>query len=179
MYKRQELEPDAFVHVIETAVQKRKTALKEITEMKEAYEPVPVRPLQEIAVLSQFKVKDVMTKKLKTVSPDFSVTQLLDFMAKHHHIGYPVVDDHGDFIGIVALEDIVKVEKEKRDEVLIRDIVQKNPVTIYPDELALDAFKKIRTQDMGRIAVVDEANPKKIVGILTKTDLWHILGAQL
>jgi coenzyme F420 hydrogenase subunit beta len=170
-----ELEPDAFAHVIETAVQKRRTALKEITEMKEAYEPVPVRPLQEIAVLSQFKVKDVMTKKLKTVSPDFSVNQLLDFMAKHHHTGYPVVDENGDFVGIVALEDVVKVEKEKRDEVLIRDIVPKNPVVIFPEELALDAFKKMRMQDRGRIAVVDEANPKKIVGVLTKTDLRHIL----
>jgi CBS domain-containing protein len=79
----------------------------------------------------------------------------------------------------VALEDVVKVEKEKRDEVLVRDIVQKNTVVIFPEELALDAFKKMRMQDRGRIAVVDEANPKKIIGILTKTDLRHILGAQL
>jgi len=174
-----ELEPDAFAHVIETAVQKRRTALKEISEMKEAYVPVPVRPLKEIAVLSQFKVNDVMSKNLKTVSPNFTVSQILDFMAKHHHTGYPVVDETGDFIGIVALEDVVKIEKEKRDDVLIHDIVPKNPVVIHPEELALDAFKKMRMHDAGRIAVVDEANPKKIVGILTKTDLWHILGAQL
>ncbi|TET24674.1 MAG: CBS domain-containing protein, partial [Candidatus Bathyarchaeum sp.] len=174
-----ELEPDAFAHVIETAVQKRITAIKELNAMKEAYVPVPVRPLNEIAVLSQFKVKDIMSKNLKTVSPDFTVSQLLDFMAKHHHMGYPVIDEHGDLVGIVALEDVTNVEKEKRDEVLIRDIVQKNPVTIHPEELALDAFKKMRTNDMGRIAVVDEANPKKIVGVLTKTDLMHILSDKL
>ncbi len=174
-----ELEPDAFAHVIETAVQKRKTAMKEITEMKEAYVPVPVRPLKEISVLSQFKVKDVMSKNLKTVSPDFTVNQLLDFMAKHHHTGYPVIDEHGDLVGIVALEDVTKVEKEKRKEVLIQDIVQNNPVTIYPEELALGAFRKMRIQDMRRIAVVDEANPRKIIGILTKTDLMHILSVKL
>jgi CBS domain-containing protein len=173
-----ELEPDAFAHVIETAVQKKRTALKELSDMKEAYVP-PVRPLEEIAVLSQFKVKDVMTKKLKTVYPDFSVNQLLDFMAKHHHTGYPVVDENGDFIGIVALDDVAKVEKEKRGEVLIRDIVQKNPASIYPEELALDAFKKMRVYDLDRIAVVDKDNPKKIVGVLTKTDLRHILSDQL
>ena len=122
-----------------------------------------------------FKVKDVMSKKLKTVSPDFTVSQLLDFMAKHHHTGYPVIDENGDFMGIVALEDVAKVEKEKRDEVLVRDIIQKNPVVIYPEALALDAFKKMRINDIGRIAVVDQANPKKIVGVLTKTDLRHIL----
>ena len=174
-----ELEPEAFAHVIETAVQKRRTALKEISEMKEAYVPVPVRPLNEIAVLSQFHVKDVMSKKLKTVSPDFSVSNLLDFMAKHHHTGYPVVDENGDFIGIVGLDDVTKVEKEKRSEVLIRDIVQKNPVVISPDNLALDAFKKMRMHDVGRIAVVDSVNPKKIIGLLTQTDLRHMLSDHL
>ncbi len=170
-----ELEPDAFAHVIGTAVQKKRTALKELSDMKEAYVPVPTRPLQEIAVLSQFQVKDVMTKKLQTISSDFSVNQLLDSMAKHHHTGYPVVDEKGDFVGIVTLDDITKVDKEKRNEVLIRDIVQKNPATIRPEEFALDAFKKMRVHDVDRIAVVDEANPKKIVGILTRTDLQYIL----
>lgn len=170
-----ELEPDAFAHVIGTALQKRRTALKELSDMKEAYVPVPTRPLQEIAVLSKFKVKDVMTKKLNTVSSNLSVSQLLDSMAKHHHTGYPVVDENGDFIGIVALDDVAKVERDKRNEVLVRDIVQKNTTSIYPEELALDAFKKMRVHDVDRIAVVDEANPKKVVGILTKTDLHHIL----
>ncbi|PVX23768.1 MAG: hypothetical protein CW691_09735 [Candidatus Bathyarchaeum sp.] len=174
-----ELEPDAFAHVLGTAVQKKRTALKEISEMKAAYVPVPVRPLQEIAVLSKFKVKDVMTKNLKIVSPDFSVSQLLDFMAKHHHTGYPVVDENGCFLGIVALDAVAKVEKQKRDEVLVRDIVQKNPVEIFPEELALDAFKKMRMHDVSRIAVVDVDNPDKIVGVLTKTDLRHILSDQL
>lgn len=174
-----ELEPDAFAHVIGTAVQKRRTALKEISDMKDAYVPVPVRPLQEISVLSQFKVKEVMSKKLKTVSPDFTVFQLLDYMAKHHHTSYPVIDENGDFIDIVALDDVAKVEKEKRNEVRIRDIVHKNTVSISPEELALDAFKKMRMHDMNRIAVVDEANPKKIIGLLTKTDLRHILSDKM
>jgi len=170
-----ELEPEAFAHVLETAVSKRKTALKELNEMKEAYVPVPVKPLEEIAILSRYKVKDVMEKKLKTVPPDFTVNQLLDVMAKHHHTGYPVVDKNGDFIGIVSLEDVVKVEKEKRDEVLIGDLMKKNTVTISPETLALDAFKKMRISSKVRIAVLDDNNPKKIIGMLTKTDLRHIL----
>jgi CBS domain-containing protein len=174
-----ELEPDAFSHVIEAAEQKRKTALKEISEMKEAYVPVPIRPLKEIAFLSQFQVKDLMSKKLNIVSSDFSVKQLLDFMAKHHHTGYPVVDENGDFMGIIALDDVTKVEKEKRDEVLIRDILQKNPVVVFPEDLALGAFKKMRKHDVSRIAVVDSTNPKKIVGVLTHTDLKHILSSML
>jgi coenzyme F420 hydrogenase subunit beta len=170
-----ELQPDAFAHVIETAVQKRRNAFKELNEMKEAYVPVPVRPLQEIAVLSQIKVKDVMTKNVKTVSPDFTVNQFLDFMAKHHHTGYPVLNEHKDLIGIMTLEDAANVETGERDKVLIRDIAQRNIVVVYAEELALDAFKKMGVHEIGRIAVVDEVNSKKLIGILTKTDLTHIL----
>ena len=170
-----ELEPDAFAHVIETAVQKRNNALKELNEMKEAYVPVPVRPLREIAVLSKFKVKDIMTKNVKTVSSDFTVNQFLDFMAKHHHTGYPVINEHKDLIGMMTLEDAAKVEKGERDNVLVRDIARRNLVVVYSQELALDAFKKMGVHAIGRIAVVDEVNSKKLIGILTKTDLTHIL----
>jgi len=174
-----ELQPDAFAHVIETAVQKRRNALKEINEMKEAYVPVPVRPLEEIAVLSQFKVKDVMTKNVKTVSPDFTVNQFLDFMAKHHHTAYPVLNEHEDLIAMMTLEDAANVKKGERDKVLIRDIVRRNIVVVYAEELALDAFKKMGVHEIRRIAVVDEVNSKKLLGILTKTDLMHIVRDQM
>ncbi len=170
-----ELQPDAFAHVLNTAVQKRRTALKELNEMKEAYVPIPVRPLQEISVLSRIKVEDVMTKEVKTIPPAFTVNQFLDFMVREHHTGYPVIDDHGDLVGIVTLDDVVKVEEENRDQVLMRDILQNNLVLVYPNELALNAFKKMRGNKTGRVVVVDPANPKKLLGVLAKIDLVHIL----
>ena len=123
-------------------------------------------------------VEDVMTKKLKTVSPDLTVSELLNFMAKYHYTGYPVVDEKGDFVGVVTLQEAAKIDKVNRDEIHVRDIVQADPVVCYPKERALEAFKKMRTYKIARIAVVDEANPKKILGLLTKTDLRHILSGR-
>ncbi len=100
-------------------------------------------------------------------------------MAIHHHTGYPVLDKSGDLMGIIMLDDVAKIDTEKRNEVLLGDIVQKSPITAYPKELALDAFKKMRMHNLNRIAVVDEINRKKIVGVLTKTDLGHILSEKL
>jgi coenzyme F420 hydrogenase subunit beta len=173
-----ELEPDAFTHVIETAVRKRKNALTELNEMKEAYVPVPVRPLQEIAILSKIKVKDVMTKDVKSVPPSLTVNQFLDFMAKHHHTGYPVIDEKGELIGFMTLEDAAKVDKENRDTIIIGDIIRNNLVIVHPEELALDAFKKMSVNEIGRVAVVDPMNSKQLIGILAKTDLAHILRNQ-
>ena len=174
-----EHEPDVFAHAIEAAVQKRTSALKELSEMKEAYVPLPVRPLREIAVLSQIKVEDVMTRDVISVSPNITISQFLDFMAKHHHIGYPVMNERGDLVGVVTLEDATKVAKERRDKILIGDIRKRKLVVVYPEELALDAFKRMSTHEIGRILVVDRKNPKKLLGILTKTDLMHILRKRL
>jgi coenzyme F420 hydrogenase subunit beta len=174
-----EYEPDVVAHVIEVAVQKRTSALKELSEMKEAYVPLPVRPLREIAVLSQITVEDVMTRDVLSVSPNITISHFLDFMAKHHHIGYPVTDERGDLVGIVTLEDAAKVAKERRDKILIGDIAKRKLVVVYPEELALAAFKRMSTHEIGRIPVVDRKNPKKLLGILTKTDLMHILRKRL
>ena len=174
-----EHEPDVFAHTIEAAVQKRTSALKELSEMKKAYVPLPFRPLQEIAVLSQIKVEDIMTRDVISVSPNITISQFLDFMAKHHHIGYPVTDERDQLVGIVTLEDAAKVEKEKRDKVLIGDIARSKLFVVYPEELALDAFKKMSTHEIGRIPVVERKNPEKLLGILTKTDLMHTLKERL
>ena len=54
-------------------------------------------------------------------------------------------------------------------------LAQRNIVVVYGEEHALDAFKKMGVHEISRIAVVDETNSKKLIGILTKTDLTHIL----
>ncbi len=174
-----EQEPDVFAHAVEAALRKRTSALKELSEMKAAYVPLPVRPLREIAVLSQIKVEDVMTRDVLSVPPNITISQFLDFMAKHHHTGYPVMNERSDLVGVVTLEDATKVAKERRDTILVGDIARRNLVIVYPEELVLDAFKRMSTHDIGRILVVDRKNPKKLLGILTKTDLMHILRKSL
>jgi CBS domain-containing protein len=58
---------------------------------------------------------------------------------------------------------------------MMKAIIEKQLVCVKPDELALTAFQKMRLTVSGRVAVVDPENPKKLVGVLTKTDLTHIL----
>jgi predicted transcriptional regulator len=76
-------------------------------------------------------------------------------MAKHHHTGYPVIDENENLMGFMTLDDAANVDKEERDKVIISDAIQDNLVVVHPEELALDAFKKMRVNEIGRVAVVD------------------------
>jgi len=61
---------------------------------------------------------------------------------------------------------------------LVSQIARRKLVAAYPDETALDTFKKMSEHKTGRILVFDRANPKRVLGIVTKTDLMHTLTKQ-
>jgi len=39
----------------------------------------------------------------------------------------------------------------------------------------MEVYEKMDKHKIGRILVVDKENPKKLLGIITKTDILHIL----
>ena len=170
-----EQEPNVIERVMVAAMQKRTNALKEAKKMEEVYGFLPVLLLRESDVLAQIKVEEIMTKNIKTVPHDITVSQFLNLIAKYHHIGYPVINENGEPIGTVTLEEASKVEKTKRKDTLVSHITRHELIVAYPGETALDAFKRMSEHETGRILVLDPANPKKLLGIITKTDLMHIL----
>ncbi len=170
-----EQEPNVIERVIVAAMQKRENALREAKEMEEVYGYLPVRLLSETDALAHVKVEEIMTKTIKTVPPNITVSKFLDLVAIHHHIGYPVINENGEPTGWVTLEEAAKVEKSKRNETLVDQIARRKLVIVHPEETALDTFKKMQKFEIGRVLVVDRADPKKILGIVTKTDLMHTL----
>jgi CBS domain-containing protein len=170
-----EQEPNVIERVMVATIQKRTSALKEAKKMEEVYGFLPVLLLRESDALAQIKVEEIMTKNIKTVPCDITVSQILDLIAKYHHIGYPVINENGEPIGTVTLEEASKVEKTKRKDTLVGHITRRELIVAYPGETALDAFKRMSEHETGRILVLDSANPKKLLGMITKTDLMHIL----
>jgi coenzyme F420 hydrogenase subunit beta len=173
-----EKEPNVIERVIVAAMQKRKNALRESKEIEEVYGYLPVRLLRETDALANVKVADIMAKNIRTVPHDLTVSKFLDIVAVHHHIGYPVVNENSEPIGWVTLEEAAQVDKSKRDETLVNQIVRRKLVTVNPEETALEAFKKMQKFEIGRVLVIAPADPKKILGIVTKTDLMHTLTTQ-
>jgi len=170
-----EQEPKVFERVVRAAILKRTNALKEAYKLEEEKGFIPVRLLRETENLAQVKVKDIMTAGVETVNKDMNVRQLLELMAITRHIGYPVVDDKCELVGMVTIEEASKVDKKNRDGTSVGEIARRNLEVVYPEETGLDAFKKMSDQRTGRLVVLDPANPKKLLGIVTKSDLMHTL----
>jgi coenzyme F420 hydrogenase subunit beta len=162
-----EQEPNVFERLMVAAMQKRTAALKEAKEMEEVYGYLPVLLLRETDALANIKIEEIMTRAVKTVPQDTTVSQFLELVAKRHHIAYPIVNENGEPIGWITLEEASKVEKQMRNVTLVGQIARRKLVAVYPEENSLDAFKRMREHEIGRALVFDRANSKKILGIVT------------
>jgi len=172
-----ESEPNVYERVVRAAVQKRAAGLKKAKELERVYEFgfTSAIPLRESEALARVKVEDIMTKKVLTVCANETVAELLARMAKEHHVGYPVVNEKNEPVGEITLEDAAQIDKTRRNDVRVEQVMRKKLVTACPGETGLDVFKKMSKYETGRIVVVDPANKNKLLGIVTKADLMDVL----
>jgi len=108
-----------------------------------------------------------------------TASQLLETMVKHHHMGYPVTDAENNLVGMVTFEDLMGVPKDERDATLVKEIAKRRLVVTYPEESVLEALEKMNGHDIGRLPVVDPENPKKLLGVVTRSDILHSLGRRV
>jgi CBS domain-containing protein len=67
-------------------------------------------------MLNRLTVGKLMTRKVRTVTPDALVVDAADLMTEHKIAGLPVVDSEGAVIGIVTESDLLKMLVRKLRE---------------------------------------------------------------
>jgi CIC family chloride channel protein len=115
-----------------------------------------------------------MSKDVVTISPETTVDEVLNIMTKHHHTGYPVVDEKRQLVGIVTFEDIFKVPTQKRSRITAGRIANKRLITVHREDSLLNVYQKMIEEEIGRVLVVERENPKKLLGLVTRTDIMHV-----
>jgi acetoin utilization protein AcuB len=60
-------------------------------------------------LVSQIKVKDIMTEDPITVLPNFTVEETAELLLNHKISGVPVMDQKGDLVGIITQADVFRV----------------------------------------------------------------------
>jgi CIC family chloride channel protein len=98
----------------------------------------------------------------------------LNHMTTHHHMGYPVVDEEKRLVGIVTFEDVSKVAPDKRSTTYAQEIANKRLITMHPEDSVLDVYTKMIEKKIGRVLIVERDDPKRLVGIVTRTDVMHM-----
>ena len=129
---------------------------------------------REVNIMKSLLVKDAMTREVETISENLHLNRLLDHTFASKYSSFPVVDSDGLLSGIVTFQDFKEVvfEEDLGDLVVAKDIAIPNVITITRNESLDEALKKIGLKNIEQLPVVDENNPQKIVGILSRRDIF-------
>ncbi|HPZ09187.1 MAG TPA: CBS domain-containing protein [Candidatus Eremiobacteraeota bacterium] len=127
------------------------------------------------------KAKDVMTKKVITVSSELSIRKLILLLLTERISGVPVVDAAGEVIGIISERDILKAvdrlikvkvsldeERQQGASNWVDGIMTKEVIFVSEDDPIEDVCKLMSEKKIHRVPVM---KGKKIVGIITSMDI--------
>ena len=102
-----------------------------------------------VPLLQKLFVKDAMTKKVITTTPNSPLSEVAEIMAKNGIKGVPVLDDKGKLAGMVTLTDVLQLHPDQRTATKVSSVMTKELVTTNPDESLYDAFDKMTATRLG------------------------------
>ena len=126
------------------------------------------------------KVKELMSKKLTTVSPNDKLDRVF-FLYNFENFRHLPVLEKNKLVGIISDRDLKKILGPKRTIVekpdgttvqlstrKVKNIMRRNVLTIEPEQRAADAAAIMAKKKIGALPVVHKG---KLVGIITATDI--------
>jgi CBS domain-containing protein len=146
--------------------------------------------------------RDIMTKKVLTVSPETSISELSKTLENRKIGGLPVVDKDGRLVGVITQSDLVDRARdlelppainildfhfylqipshllqrvEKMLGTTVGDCMSPNPVTVVPDTPVTKIAALMAKQKVHTIPVLEG---EKLVGVIGKMDLVRAMARE-
>jgi predicted transcriptional regulator len=138
------------------------------------------------------KIKEIMTKEVKSISPDTTVQEALSLLEKLQISGLPVIDDKDKLMGMFTEKNVLsyilpsyiqrvgkfvyeenpKVTKKKFAElskIKVSQLMRKEVITATEDTTLCEVARLMLTQNVRRIPILDKAG--RVVGIVARCDI--------
>ena len=125
----------------------------------------------------------VMIKNPIFVNPMMSINEVRDLM-EGEKIGHlPVLDKQDHLVGIITREDLIKAAPSSAtsldvyeinyllSKMTVNDVMEKKVITVEESEVVEEAARIMADYSIGCLPVMRD---KRLVGIITDTDLFHV-----
>jgi len=127
---------------------------------------------RDIEVLESLTVGEVMQTEVTTLHESDSLASAADVFMRTRHHGLPVVNNGGELVGILTVQDIERVQTSGDVATqTVGEVCTHELLVTYPDETIGAALRRMGARDVGRLPVVARDNPRQLIGVLRRTDL--------
>jgi CBS domain-containing protein len=118
------------------------------------------------------RVEEFITTDLFTVHADEPlelVARLMDWKRIRH---IPVEDEQGRLVGLISCFEVLRhlersIDEKAKDSTAVSSVMNKEPLTITPETLTLDAIALMRREKVDCLPVVKDGH---LLGIVTERD---------
>jgi acetoin utilization protein AcuB len=127
-------------------------------------------------------VRDWMTRKLVTLSPEASVAEALTLCRERRIRHIPILEE-GRLIGMVSDRDLRDASPALGDaerastlqEIRVGDVMTREVSTTVPEESIENVAQEMYELKIGSLPVVAEEDEEKLLGIVTSSDVMRAL----
>ena len=119
----------------------------------------------------EMKVGEVMTRRVVTVTPETSMSELRGVLRDNRIAGTPVVSE-GQMVGIISIEDFINWLAEGAAETTVAQRMTRDVKVVYEDEPLVHVVNKLDLYGFGRLPVVAR-DAEALLGVITKGDIME------
>jgi H+/Cl- antiporter ClcA/predicted transcriptional regulator len=123
--------------------------------------------------LDQVWVASVATKAVTALSGLDTLEQVREWLAsgsaETRHHAFPVLDESGALLGVVTRHDVL--EDQRGACATVRQLLRRPPAVAFDNSSLREAADLMVKERVGRLPVVTRAEPTKVIGILSRSDL--------
>jgi Zn-dependent protease/CBS domain-containing protein len=126
------------------------------------------------SALKGVMVRDIMKPEVVTVPEDITIQQLVDnYFFRYHFDCFPVSTE-SKLEGIITLNDLKALPRDRWHETLVRDVMQtdRSAVSVKPDDEVSQVLRRMVRDQCGKLPVIDG---DRVVGIITRKDIMEAL----
>jgi CIC family chloride channel protein len=128
-----------------------------------------------VDVLEKMRVGEVVDyeSEVPHVSQNATLRKALEIVATASSTYFPVVDAEDRMVGIFSLSDIRRIfgETDVQDLVIVRDFMVESVATVKAGDSLNDALQLMNQYSIHQIPVVSDADPRHVIGMLTRNNL--------
>ena len=126
-------------------------------------------------LIYQIKVKEAMSKKVIFFKENATFREIQLKLKEKKISGVPILDKERNIIGIVSIDDVITAFDKGYVDKKIIDYMSRDVITIPQNFSVVSAINRLEKFKVGRLPVTESLNSKKIVGIITLSDILNRL----
>ena len=126
-------------------------------------------------LIYEIKIKEAMSKNIIFFDENATFREIQLKLKAKKISGVPILDEQKNIVGIVSIDDIITAFDKNYIDDKITNYLTREVITVPQNFSVVYAIRKFEKYGVGRIPVTESLNTRKIVGIITMSDILNRL----